>query len=131
MNKKAGRPLWSLGFFILLSSSANAMNYNILHRTPLDTAGSRAAGLERLPLAEGLFKTKAATATLESRDLEAPFGFDDLVGSLVADVPPGGEVELSVKVRLEEGWTEWFPLGSLDSNGWTSPVKTVDKAGVV
>lgn len=107
------------------------MNHNVLHRTPLDAAGSRAAGLERLPLAEGLFRTKAATATLESRDLEAPFGFDDLVGSLAAEVPAGGEVELSVKVRLEEGWTEWFSLGALNDQGWTSPVRIVDAAGVV
>ena len=47
------------------------MNHNVLHRTPLDAAGSRAAGLERLPLAEGLFRTKAATGTLESRELES------------------------------------------------------------
>ena len=107
------------------------MNYNLVHRTPLDAAGSRAAGLERLPLADGLFRTKAATATLESRELEAPFGFDDLVGSLTADVPAGGEVELSVKVRLEQGWTEWFSLGALGDAGWTSPVQLVDAAGVV
>ena len=107
------------------------MNHTVLHRTPLDVAGSRAAGLERLPFAEGLFRTKGATATLESRDLETPFGFDDLVGSLTAEVPADGEVELSVKVRLDEGWTEWFSLGALGSAGWTSPVKIVDAAGVV
>lgn len=97
------------------------MNHNILHRTPLDTAGSRAAGLERLPFAEGLYRTKAATATLESRDLEAPVPFDDLVGSFIAEVPAGGEAEMSVKVRLESGWTEWFSLGALNGSGWTSP----------
>jgi len=130
--EKAGRPRWSLGFLFILSAvSAQAMNYNVLHRTTLDAAGSRAAGLERLPLSEGLFKTKAATATLESRDLDAPFGFDDLVGSLAADVPPGGEIELSVKVRVEGAWTEWFSLGALGDKGWTSPVRTVDTAGVV
>ncbi|MEQ1918304.1 MAG: C39 family peptidase, partial [Elusimicrobiota bacterium] len=107
------------------------MNHTVLHRTPLDTAGSRVSGLERLPFAEGLFRTKAATATLESRDLEAPYAFDDLVGSLSAEVPAGGEVELSVKVRLEEGWTEWFSLGALNDKGWTSPVKIVDAAGIV
>jgi cell wall-associated NlpC family hydrolase len=123
-NEKAGRPLWSLGFFIILSaSSARAMNHNILHRTQLDAAGSRAAGLERLPLADGLFRTKAATATLESKDLEVPFGFDDLVGSFVAEVPAGGEAEMSVKVRLDDGWTDWFALGKLDAGGWTSPIE--------
>ncbi|MBI4061034.1 MAG: C39 family peptidase [Elusimicrobia bacterium] len=99
------------------------MNHTVLHRTPLDAAGARAVGLERAPLEEGLFRTKAATATLESRDLESPFGFDDLVGSLTADVPAGGAVELGVKVRLESGWTEWFSLGTLDSEGWTSPAE--------
>ena len=73
------------------------MNYNVLHRTPLDVAGARAAGLERLPFAAGLFRTKAATATLESRDLETPAPFDDLVGSVAAEVPAGGEVEYAVK----------------------------------
>jgi hypothetical protein len=121
-NEKAGRPLWSLGFFIILSAgTAHAMNHNVLHRTPLDTAGSRAAGLERLPFAEGLFRTKAATAALESRDIESPFEFDDLVGSFVAEVPAGGEAELSVKVRLEDGWTDWFSLGRLGPDGWSSP----------
>jgi cell wall-associated NlpC family hydrolase len=130
--EKAGRPRWSLGFFyILFAVTAQAMNYNVLHRTPLDAAGSRAAGLERLPLSEGLFKTKAATATLESRDLEAPFAFDDLVGSLTAEVPAGGEIELSVKVRVDGAWTEWFSLGALGDKGWTSPVRSVDAAGVV
>lgn len=115
----------------MMSSHALAMNHNILHRTPLDAAGSRAAGLERLPLAEGLFRTKAATATLESRDLESPVPFDDLVGSLTADVPAGGEVELSVKVRTESGWSEWFSLGSLNSDGWSSPPKAESPDGAV
>ena len=121
-NENAGRPIWSLGFFfILYAGNAQAMNHNLLHRTPLDAAGSRAAGLERLPFQEGLFRTKTATASLESRDLEAPFAFDDLVGSLTAEVPAGGEAELSVKVRFEDGWSEWFPLGRLASEGWSSP----------
>lgn len=97
------------------------MNHNVLHRTPLDIAGARSAGLERLPFAEGLFRTKAATATFESRDIESPLGFDDLVGSLTAEVPPGGEVELSVKVRLAAGWTDWLSLGRLAHEGWSSP----------
>jgi hypothetical protein len=122
LNEKTGRPFWSPGFlFPLLATAAQAMNYNLLHRTPLDAAGTRAVGLARLPLAEGLFRTKAPTATLESPDLESPFGFDDLVGSMTADVPAGAEVELNVKVRLKEGWTEWFALGTLRCDGWYSP----------
>ncbi len=107
------------------------MNHTVLHRTPLDASGSRAAGLERLPLADGLFRTKGSSATLESRELETPSAFDDLVGSLTADVPAGGEIEMSVKVRLAEGWTEWFSLGTLSHDGWTSPAKTDDPAGSV
>ncbi len=106
------------------------MNYNVLHRTPLDAAGSRALGLERLPLNEGLFRTKTATATLESRDLSAPFGFDDLVGSLTAEVPSGGEIEFYVKVLIEEGWTDWFALGKLGPDGWTSPVNILGASAV-
>jgi len=99
-NEKAGRPLWSLGFFIILSAgNARAMNHNVLHRTPLDVAGSRSAGLERLPFKEGLFRTKAATASLESRELESPAGFDDLVGSLTAEVPAGGEA----RIQFDDG----------------------------
>lgn len=107
------------------------MNHNILHRTPLDAAGGKSAGLERLPFADGLFRTKAATAALESRELTPPDPFDDLVGSVTADVPPGGEVELAAKVRVDGTWTEWLPLGTLSSDGWTSPGKIVDAAGVV
>lgn len=119
---------------MLFAVNTHAMNHNLLHRTPLDAAGSRSAGLERLPFQEGLFRTKSATASLESRDLEAPFAFDDLVGSLTADVPPGGEVELSVKVRFEDGWSEWFALGRLASEGWSSPAPVpaaVDAPGFV
>ncbi|MBI3288388.1 MAG: C39 family peptidase [Elusimicrobia bacterium] len=132
MTEKAGRPLRSLGFFFLLSVPASAMNYTVLHRTPLDTAGARASGLERLPLAEGLYRAKAAAATLESRDLEAPFAFDDLVASLVADVPSGGEIELSARVRLDGGWTEWYALGVLREDGWRSPaIEPSDAAAIV
>ncbi len=107
------------------------MNYNVLHRTPLDTAGARTMGLERLPFADGLFRTKTSSAVLESPDIESPAAFDDLVGSLVAEVPPGGEVELTVKVRVDNNWTEWYSLGALGAEGWTSPSKTGDTAGGV
>lgn len=107
------------------------MNHTVLHRTPLDVLGTRATGVDRLPLADGLFRTKGAAATLESRELDAPSGFDDLVGSLTAEVPAGGEVEMSVKVRLAEGWTDWFSLGTLSHGGWTSPAKAEGPAGSV
>lgn len=123
MNGKAERPSRSLGFSLLLvlaATPARPMNHDIVHRTALDTAKVKAVGLERLPFAEGLFRAKAASATLESTDLESPAPFDDLVGSFAADVPPGGEVELSAKVRTDAGWSEWYPLGTQTSEGFAS-----------
>lgn len=96
------------------------MNHDIVHRTPLDTAKVKAVGLERLPFAEGLFRAKAASATLESPDLEAPSPFDDLVGSFAADVPAGGEVELSAKVLTAAGWSDWYSLGTQTAEGFAS-----------
>lgn len=114
----------SLGFsFLVLMASPrtlHAMNHNVVHRTALDAAQSRTVGLERLSFAEGLFRTKAATATLESPDLESPVPFDDLVGSFAADVPSGGEVELSAKVRTAAGWSDWYALGIQRPDGFSS-----------
>jgi cell wall-associated NlpC family hydrolase/predicted double-glycine peptidase len=131
---KAERPSRSLGFFFLLTLAATrstAMNFNLVHRTPLDAAPARASGLERLPFAEGLFRTKSASATLESPDLEAPAAFDNLVGSFSADVPPGGEVELSAKVRTAAGWTDWYVLGTQDAEGFSSAPKSEDAAAAL
>ena len=102
------------------------MNQNIVHRTPLDAAKTKASGLAALPFAEGLFRTKAASGTLESPDLESPFPFDNLVGSFSADVPPGGELEMSVKVRTGAGWSEWYVLGTQTSDGFSSAPKSDD-----
>lgn len=133
MNEKAGRPIRSLGFSFLLAAAApaHAMNHNILHRTALDSAGGRVVGLERPAPAEGLFRTKASSGSLESRDLETPAPFDDLVGSVSAEVAPGGELEFSVKVRVDGAWTNWYLLGTLNSGGWSSPISTADAHGVV
>ncbi|MBI3563834.1 MAG: C39 family peptidase [Elusimicrobia bacterium] len=123
MNGKAERPSRSLGFSLLLvlaATPARPMNHDIVHRTALDTAKVKAVGLERLPFEEGLFRAKAASATLESTDLESPSAFDDLVGSFAADVPPGGEVELSAKVRTDAGWSEWYSLGAQTAEGFAS-----------
>lgn len=79
------------------------MNHNVVMRTPLDTAKVKTTGLKRLPFSEGLFETVGATATLESADLESPSPFDDLVASLAAQVPEGGEAELSARVRFDAG----------------------------
>ncbi len=113
----------SLGFFFTLVFAAtpvHPMNHAINHRTALDTAKVKAVGLERLPFEEGLFRAKAASATLESPDLESPAPFDDVVGSFAADVPPGGEVELSAKVLTASGWSEWYSLGAQTGEGFSS-----------
>lgn len=107
------------------------MNHNVVMRTPLDTAKVKATGLKRLPFSEGLFETVGATATLESADLESPSPFDDLVASLAAQVPEGGEAELSARVRLDAGWSEWYPLGTKKSDGFWSPEKAEDENGRV
>ncbi len=121
----------SLGFsFILLltATPARPMNHDIVHRTALDTAKVKAVGLERLPFEEGLFRAKAASGTLESPDLESPVPFDDLVGSFAADVPAGGEIELSAKVLTAAGWSEWYSLGTQTSEGFSSAPPVEDAA---
>lgn len=106
------------------------MNRNLVVRTPLDSAETKAAGLVRLPFAEGLFKTKGASGSAESALIEtAPF--DDLVGSFVAETPAGGEAELSVRVRVDGEWSEWYPLGTLNADGFSSPGAVADALGKV
>ncbi|MDX6771127.1 MAG: C39 family peptidase [Elusimicrobiota bacterium] len=107
------------------------MNHTVVLRTPLDTAKVKAAGLKRLPFSDGLFETVGATATLESADLESPFPFDDLVASLAAAVPDGGEAELSARVRFDSGWSEWYPLGTKRADGFYSPEAYADENGKV
>jgi cell wall-associated NlpC family hydrolase len=107
------------------------LNHNIVHRTALDTARVRAVGLERVPFAEGLFRTRAASATLESPDLESPYPFDDVVGSFAADVPPGGEVEMSVKARVGGEWTDWYSLGARRADGFASAPKVEDASAAL
>lgn len=133
MDEEAGRPARSPGFsfpvllsLVLAAPPSHAMNHNIVHRTSLDTAKVRAVGLERLPFAEGLFAAKAASATLESPDLESPVPFDDVVGSFSADVAPGGEVELAAKVRTDAGWSDWYVLGTQTPEGFASAPKADD-----
>lgn len=107
------------------------MNHTVVLRTPLDTAKVKAAGLKRLPFPEGLFETVSSTASLESADLETPAPFDDLVASLAAVVPEGGEAELSARVRAEAGWSEWYALGTKKADGFYSPETFEDELGKV
>ncbi len=91
----------------------------------------KAVGLERLPFAQGLFRAKSPSATLESPDLESPSAFDDVVGSFAADIPPGGEVELFVKVRSDAGWSDWCCLGAQTSEGFASAPPVSDSFATV
>ena len=47
--------------------------------------------------------------------------FDDLVASFVADLPLAGQIQLSIKARVETGWTDWLDMGTLSPDGWNSP----------
>ncbi len=109
-----------MAFLIVSAPPALAMNRNVVHRTPLDVAADRAVGLARVAFARGLFRTRASSATLESGDIESPTPFDNLVGSLSAEVPPGGSIELLVKVRGDAGWSGWYSLGTLRADGFSS-----------
>src|SRR6185312_8335970 len=131
---KAERPSRSLGFFFAVLACAvpgSAMNHNVVVRTSLDAASAKASGLVPLPFAEGLFRTKAASGTLESADIEAPAPFDNVVGSFAADVPAGGSVELSAKVRTAAGWSDWYVLGSQTADGFASAPKSDDAVALL
>ena len=129
---KAERPARSLGFFFLITlpfaPPVFAMNNNIVHRTALAVAKAKTSGLAPLPFAEGLFRTKAASGTLESPELESPLPFDNLVGSFAAEVPAGGEVEMSARVRTAAGWSDWYVLGTQRADGFASAPKSNDAA---
>lgn len=107
------------------------MNHTVVLRTPLDTAKVKAAGLKRLPFSEGLFETASANGSLETADLESPAPFDDLVASVSALVPEGGEVELSARVRFESAWSDWYALGVKRADGFYSPGEVSDAGGKV
>ncbi|MCI0635225.1 MAG: hypothetical protein L0206_15140, partial [Actinobacteria bacterium] len=96
------------------------MTRTIVHRTHLDAAGAKAQGLRKLPFSDGLFETASSSASLESPVLESPAGFDDLVGSWNADVPPGGRLELQAQVKTEQGWSGWFALGRAEGESFVS-----------
>ena len=63
---RAERPELSLGFLfltaLLTAPSSQAMNHNIVHRTPLDTARVRAGRPETPPFADGLFRANSSGA---------------------------------------------------------------------
>jgi len=105
---------------MLLGSSLRAMNFTVVHRTPLDTASCEASGLVRVPFEQGLFKTTAPTATLQSDEIEAPFPFDDLVGSWNAKVPPLAGIKMQARVLVDSEWSGWFDLAASAKDGFES-----------
>ncbi|MCX5796647.1 MAG: C39 family peptidase [Elusimicrobia bacterium] len=88
------------------------MNHTWVLRTPGDAAAYSSEGCERLPFAQGVFRTRRARAWIESSVLEAPAPFDDVVGSWNADLPPGSRLGLEVQVRQEAAWSSWYSLGT-------------------
>jgi hypothetical protein len=120
-------------FISLLAVAAPAagMNHTLVHRTALDVSGAKSQGLSRLPLAEGLFKTTGSSGSMESPALEAPAGFDDLVGSWNAVLPEGAGLKMEVQVRTEAGWSAWYLLGEAAGAELRSPPSQEDETGKV
>ncbi|MBI5630934.1 MAG: C40 family peptidase [Elusimicrobia bacterium] len=96
------------------------MSYSLVHRTPLDVAGSKTEGLRPVPFEEGLFAASGPQALLESPILEAPFPFGDLAGSWDAVVPQGGSLEMQAQVRAGGDWSPWFSLGRAEGERFFS-----------
>lgn len=107
------------------------MSYTLVHRTPLDVAGSTTSGLEPLPFEGGLFKTIKPQAVLESPALESPVEFDDLVASWNAAVPEGAQLQMQASVRIDGIWSEWFTLGRSEGSRFHSVEKQENPAGFV
>ncbi len=116
---------------MVLAGPLRAMSYTVVHRTPLDTTSCEASGLVRVPFEQGLFKTTAATATLQSAVIEAPFEFDDLVGSWNAKVPPLAGLKMQARVRIGSDWSGWFDLAAAGKDGLESVEKQEDDFGLV
>lgn len=98
-----------LGLFCLLPAAAAAMTHNVVHRTPLDLARAKTAGLTALPFGNGLVK---GTGTLESAELVAPAPFDDVVLSWNGE----GRLEFDVEVH-----GKWYSMGRMEDDRHFSP----------
>ena len=105
---------------LLAPLQSQAMNYTLVHRTPLDASLLRLQGAAALPLAEGLAVTTSSAAEIVSPVVEAPAPFDDLVGSWNASLPRGGSLEMSVRVRRGAEWSGWFSLARAEPERWIS-----------
>jgi hypothetical protein len=114
-------PLFLAG--ILAAGPAHAMNYTLVHRTPLDASLLRLQGASALALSEGLAVTQSTSAEVESAVIEAPAPFDDLVGSWNAMLPKGSSLEMQVRVRRGAEWSGWFLLGRAEPERWVSAEK--------
>ncbi|MHB2026339.1 MAG: C39 family peptidase [Elusimicrobiota bacterium] len=107
------------------------MSYTIVHRTPLDAAGSLAVGLAPVPFNEGLFKTTREHGRLESPILETPAPFDRLVGSWNARIPENGYLVMQARARGANGWSPWFELGRQKGRRFFSPPRQESAFGFV
>ncbi|MFA6316195.1 MAG: C39 family peptidase [Elusimicrobiota bacterium] len=97
------------------------MSRTIVHRTALDIAGGRVAGLEPVPLEEGLLRAvRGSSGSITSAVVESPVPFDDLVGSWNASLPEGASLKMSCRVRTRSRWSPWFLLGTA-ADGLSSP----------
>ncbi len=52
--------------------------------------------------------------------------FTELVGSWNAETPPGTSVELKVKLKIGDDWTDWFTYGAWSENGQRGSVDGQD-----
>ena len=107
------------------------MNYTLVHRTPLDASLLTRQGAEATPLADGLLRTTASSASVISPAVEAPAPFDDLVGSWNAELPPGSALEMHVRVRRGADWSGWFSLGRAEHGRWISAERQESAFGFV
>ncbi|MBI3552193.1 MAG: C39 family peptidase [Elusimicrobia bacterium] len=114
-----------------LSPPVRAMSYTVVHRTRLDTASCETQGLVRVPFEQGLFKTTAASATLQSGVIETPAPFDDLVGSWNAKIPPLAGLKMQARVLVGSEWSGWFDLAAVGKDGFESVEKQENDFGFV
>jgi hypothetical protein len=107
------------------------LTYTVIHRTRLDTGSCETSGLVRIPFEQGLFKSSAPSAALQSGIIESPAEFDDLVGSWNAKVPPLASLRMQARVRAGSEWSGWYDLAVVTKDGFESVERQEDDFGFV
>lgn len=115
-------------FLAFLAAGTSSAGMTLVHLSPRDLREARVEGLRAIPFERGLFE---GAGRLESPPLEALRPFDDLVGSLNAEVPPGASAELSAQARVDGRWTAWYRLLRLTPDGGESLGRQEDADGWV